>query len=313
MTQNTNAVIRELLQPSEEVADAINEGRPVVALETTIVTHGMPYPVNVETALSVERIIRQAGAVPATISIGNGKIRVGLSSDEIEALAHEQDVVKASRRDLPVLLAMKKSGSTTVAATMIAAELAGIRVFVTGGIGGVHRGAERTMDVSADLQELARTDVIVVSAGAKAILDIGLTLEVLETYGVPVLGYQTDVFPAFYTRDSGFPANFRVDTAQAVADIARVKWGLGLHGGMLVGNPIPLDAELDSQEIQRAIETALAHADEQGITGKDVTPFLLSQMEFLTVGKSLVANVRLIEHNALVGAQIANAVAERRD
>lgn len=303
--------IEQRLSYSEEVETALHEGRPVVALETTIVTHGMPYPVNVETALSVETIIRQAGAVPATISIQGGKIRVGLSADEIEALAHEKEVVKASRRDLPVLLATGRTGSTTVAATMIAAHLAGIQVFVTGGIGGVHRAAERTMDVSADLEELARTDVIVVSAGAKAILDIGLTLEVLETLGVPVLGYQTEDLPAFYTRTSGYQANFRVDTPQAVAEIAATKWGLGLHGGILVANPIPLDAELNQAEITSAIEAAVMRAEQQGVTGKDVTPFLLSTMESLTEGKSLAANVRLIEHNALVGAQIAGAVADR--
>lgn len=300
--------IQDRLQLSDEVQTALQEGRPVVALETTIITHGMPYPVNVETALSVEQIIRDAGAVPATISIWNGKIKVGLSKQEIEALAHERDVVKASRRDLPVLLATAKTGSTTVAATMIAARLAGISVFVTGGIGGVHRGAQQTMDISADLHELARTDVIVVSAGAKAILDIGLTLEVLETLGVPVLGYQSEAFPAFYTRDSGYLANFRVDTPQEVAEIAKVKWGLGLSGGMLVGNPIPQAAELNGDEIGTAILSAVQTAEQRGITGKEVTPFLLSELERLTEGKSLAANVKLIENNALVGAQIAAAM-----
>jgi pseudouridylate synthase len=306
----TSSALSPYVQLHEEVQEALSAGRPVVALETTIVTHGMPYPANVETALSVENIIRSAGAIPATICIKDGAIHVGMSRHEIEDLAQTKDVIKASRRDLPVVLANRYTASTTVAATMIAARLAGISVFVTGGIGGVHRGAERTMDISADLQELAKTDVIVVCAGTKAILDIGLTLEVLETLGVPVLGYQTEQFPAFYTRDSGHKANFRVDTPQQVASIARIKWDLGLTGGLLVGNPIPMGAELDPERINQAIHQALQTAEAQKITGKEVTPFLLAELERLTAGESLQANVRLVEYNALVGAQVATALAE---
>ncbi len=306
--QEANPAEHPYLSVSPEVREALAEGRPVIALETTIVTHGMPYPANVETALSVENIIRSAGAVPATTCIQNGRIQVGMTADEIEALAHAKNVVKASRRDLPAVLATRQTASTTVAATMIAARLAGISVFVTGGIGGVHRGATETMDISADLQELSQTDVIVVCAGAKAILDIGLTLEVLETLGVPVLGYQTEQFPAFYTRDSGHKVSFRVDTPQTVAQIAKTKWDLGLSGGVLVGNPIPTDAELDPAFVHDAIERAAAAAAERNIRGKEVTPFLLAELEKITEGKSLAANIRLVEHNALVGAQIATAL-----
>ncbi|MDQ0190699.1 pseudouridine-5'-phosphate glycosidase [Alicyclobacillus cycloheptanicus] len=306
-----DSVAADYLVYSEEVQQAMSEGKPIVALETTIVTHGMPYPANVQTARSVERIIREGGAVPATIFIKDGKIRVGMTDAEIEALAQTGHVVKASRRDLPVVLATGQTASTTVAATMIAARLAGIHVFVTGGIGGVHRGGEDTMDISADLQELAQTEVVVVCAGAKAILDIGRTLEVLETLGVPVLGFQTSQFPAFYTRDSGFAAGYRVDTPDQVAQIAHVKWSLGLRGGLLVGNPIPEDAELPPADIGQAIEAALRQAEADGIVGKEVTPYLLAAVERLTEGKSLQANVRLIENNAAVGAAIARAYAAR--
>jgi len=297
-----------LVRYSEEVEQALSDGRPIVALETTIITHGMPHPHNVQTALSVERIIRDAGAVPATICVDDGHFQVGMTVSQIEALAANPNVVKASRRDLSVLLGKRMTASTTVAATMIAAKMAGIAVFVTGGIGGVHRGAAMTMDVSADLQELGRTDVVVVCAGAKAILDIGLTLEVLETLGVPVLGYQTDRFPAFYTRDSGYAASDRVDTPQQVAEIARIQREMGLGAGILVGNPIPADAELDALGIDASIGQALQEAAAGGVTGKAVTPFLLSALERLTHGESLRANVRLIEHNAKVGAEIAVAM-----
>lgn len=307
-----SALAADHLVYSEEVKQAIAQGTPVVALETTIVTHGMPFPDNVQTALSVERKIRDGGAVPATICILDGKFHIGMTEREIEHLAEMKGVVKASRRDLPVVLALRQAASTTVAATMIAARLANIPVFVTGGIGGVHRGAERTMDVSADLQELAASPVMVVCAGAKAILDIGLTLEVLETLGVPVLGYKTPQFPAFYTRDSGFAAGAEVGTADEVARIAHIKWSLGLRGGVLVGNPIPASAELPAAQIHDAIERALSEASAQGISGKDVTPFLLAAVERLTGGRSLVANIRLIEHNAEVGAAVAKAYADVR-
>ncbi|MCL6452641.1 MAG: pseudouridine-5'-phosphate glycosidase [Alicyclobacillus sp.] len=306
------ATAETVLVYSDEVAQAKLKGTPIVALETTIITHGMPYPANVSTARSVERIIREAGAVPATICIRESRIHVGMTDAEIEALAQTENVVKASRRDLPVVLASGRTASTTVAATMIAARLAGIHVFVTGGIGGVHRGGERTMDISADLQELAETDVIVVCAGAKAILDIGRTLEVLETYGVPVLGYQTQQFPAFYTRDSGYPAAYRVDSPAEVARIARAKSTLGLRGGVLVANPIPPNAELPKADVDRAIERALQLAETDGVVGKDVTPYLLAAMERLTEGRSLEANVRLIESNAALGAAIACAYADLR-
>lgn len=298
----------DYIRLSPEVEQAVRQGQPVVALETTIITHGMPMPENVHTALAVEAIIRQEGAVPATICIRDGFIHVGMSQAEIESLATESGVVKASRRDLPAVLAMKQTGSTTVAATMIAARLAGIQVFVTGGIGGVHRGATSTMDVSADLQELAQTDVVVVCAGAKAILDIGLTLEVLETFGVPVVGYQTDAFPAFYTRDSGHKVTVRVGSPDEAARLARIKWELGLHGGVLLANPIPVEAELPKEMIDAAIESALELAVARHITGKEVTPFLLSQLKEMTGGDSLQANIKLVEHNARIGARIAKAL-----
>ncbi|RIV19670.1 pseudouridine-5'-phosphate glycosidase [Alicyclobacillaceae bacterium I2511] len=303
---------RDYLTYSEEVLQAMSEQAPVVALETTIVTHGMPYPQNVQTALSVEHIIRNHGAVPATICIRNHKIQIGMTEKEIEQLAQTTDVIKASRRDIPIALVSGKTASTTVAATMLAARMANISVFVTGGIGGVHRGAEQTMDISADLQELSKTNVIVVSAGAKAILDIELTLEVLETLGVPVLGYGTERFPAFYIRDSGFDAAFRVDTPEEVARIADTKWSLGLDGGILVANPIPEHASLQPEDIQQSIDAAIAQSKVHGITGKNVTPYLLAAVERLTEGKSLQANIALIEHNANVGAQIAKVYQQYR-
>lgn len=290
---------------SEEVLEAKEKGLPIVALESTIISHGMPYPQNVETARKVEDIIREQGAVPATMAIMDGKIKVGLSDEELERLAKEKDVVKMSRRDFTAVLAFRKTGATTVAATMICAQLAGIEVFVTGGIGGVHRGAETTMDISADLQELANTNVAVVCAGAKSILDIGLTLEYLETFGVPVIGYQTDEFPAFYTRKSGFSVDVSTETPQEVAEILKTKWELGLKGGAVIGNPVPKEAEMDDEEVTKNIEQAIKEAKEKGISGKETTPFLLSRLEQMSGGKTLKTNIALVEHNAYVGANIA--------
>ncbi len=291
-----------------EVADALAAGRPVVALESTIISHGMPYPQNVETARAVEAIIREQGAVPATIAILDGKIRVGLSEAELEQLGSARDVLKVSRRDLPYVLATCRNGATTVAATMIVAHLAGIRVFVTGGIGGVHRGAETSFDISADLTELAQTPVAVVCAGAKSILDLGLTLEYLETHGVPVIGYRATQFPAFFTRDSGFPTDFNVDTAQDAAQVLSTQWALGYQGGAVIANPIPEADALSKEEIDGIIEQALREATQQGVTGKRVTPFLLDRIKQLTDGRSLTANIALVKHNAQVGAQLAAAL-----
>ncbi|MCM3217370.1 pseudouridine-5'-phosphate glycosidase [Niallia taxi] len=295
----------EWLEYSSEVLEAKKNNKAIVALESTIISHGMPYPQNVETAKEVEDIIRKNGAVPATIAIIDGKIKIGLSDDEIEFLAKSDDIEKASRRDLPYLIANKKNGATTVAATMICAELAGIEVFVTGGIGGVHREAERTMDISADLQELAQTSVAVVCAGAKSILDIGLTLEYLETFGVPVVGYGTETLPAFYTRTSEFNVNFTVDEPQLAADMIRTKWELGLKGGVVIANPIPENDAMEESYITNIIETALNEAKESGISGKNVTPFLLSKVKELTEGTSLTANIALVKNNAEVGSRIA--------
>lgn len=290
---------------SDEVKKALEQNLPVVALESTIISHGMPYPQNVETALACEEIIRENGAVPATIAIIDGKIHAGLTKEQIEFLASDAEILKASRRDLPYIIMSKKHGATTVAATMICADLAGIRVFATGGIGGVHRGAEKTMDISADLQELAQTDVAVVCAGAKSILDLGLTLEYLETFGVPVVGYQTDVLPAFYTRTSPFKVNFRLDTPDEIAELIQTKSELGLHGGVLITNPIPEEDSLDEALINRIIDQAIKEAEEKNIQGKEVTPFLLSRVKDLTEGKSLIANIALVKNNAKLGAQIA--------
>jgi pseudouridine-5'-phosphate glycosidase len=294
-----------------DVRAALAEGRPVVALESTIITHGMPYPANIETALAVEAVIREGGAVPATIAIVDGALRVGLSHAEITALAQANDVVKCSRRDLPMVVARRQTGATTVAGTMIVAAMAGIRVFVTGGIGGVHRGAETTMDVSADLTELARTDVAVVCAGAKAILDIGLTLEYLETHGVPVLGYRTDRFPAFYVRDGGFGVDARVDDIDELASIIATKRELGLGGGVVVANPIPPEHELPADAIEASIQGALFEASRLGVAGKALTPFLLGRLAEVTEGRSLAANIALVKHNARVGAELAVALAAR--
>lgn len=304
-------MLHDYLVLSEEVQDAFAAGIPVVALESTIISHGMPYPENIQTARDVEHIIAHNGALPATIGIISGKIHVGLTQEQMDFLATEQNILKASRRDLPVILAQRLHASTTVAATMICAQLAGIQVFVTGGIGGVHRQAEKTFDISADLQELAHTDVAVISAGAKAILDLRLTMEYLETMGVPVLGYQTDEFPAFYTRTSGITLNYRVETPEEIAAIVHTKWALGLHGGVVIANPVPPEASMDPAEMQRAIDAALQESETQGITGKDVTPFLLGKLKNLTGGKSLAANIALIKNNALLGAQVAVALQQQ--
>lgn len=291
-----------------EVAAALADGRPVVALESTIITHGMPWPRNAETALAVQAELRAHGAVPATTAVIDGRLVAGLDEPQIERLARAGAATpKASRRDLPVLLAQRGSGSTTVAATMVIAAQAGIRVFATGGIGGVHRGAGQTMDISADLQELARTPVAVVCAGAKSILDLGLTLEYLETHGVPVLGYRTDTLPAFFCRDSGFALEARLDDPAAIARVMRAQWDGGLGGGLLVCNPIPEAHALPRAAIDAAIDAALADAARQGITGKAVTPFLLQRVEQLTAGRSLAANVQLVLDNARLAAAIAAA------
>ena len=292
-----------------DVARALRDGAPVVALESTIISHGMPYPANVQTAREVEATVRSHGAVPATVAVLEGRIRVGLCDEELDALGRAEGVRKVSRRDLAYVVATGATGATTVAATMICASLAGIRVFVTGGIGGVHRGGQDTLDVSADLTELARTSVAVVCAGAKAILDLPRTLEVLETHGVPVVGYGTSEFPAFYTRESGLGVDFRMDDAAGVAALMRAKWELGLEGGIVVANPIPPEHAMAGVEMRDVIDEALREADEQGVRGKDVTPFLLAQIVAKTGGRSLQANIALVKNNGRVGAAIARAYA----
>ncbi len=290
------------------VQAALNDKKPIVALESTIISHGMPYPQNVEMALKVEACVRENGAIPATIAIINGKMKAGLSVDEIEILGKQgQSVAKVSRRDMPIMIAKGLNGATTVASTMIIAHLAGIKIFATGGIGGVHKGADETFDVSADLQELARTDVAVVCAGVKSILDIGLTLEYLETYGVPVIGFKTDDFPAFFTQKSGFHVDYRFDTEGGIAEMLRVKWAIPLKGGVLIGNPVPLEFEANPALINEAIEKALQEADKQGIKGKAITPFLLNRIEQITEGLSLKTNIQLVINNAALAARIAKA------
>jgi pseudouridine-5'-phosphate glycosidase len=300
--------MQAFLQFSPEVQAARDAGKPIVALESTIISHGMPYPQNVQTAREVEQVIRDAGAVPATIAIIDGRICVGLDGEQLELLGQSKEAIKVSRRDLAYVLATKKLGATTVAATMICAALAGIQVFVTGGIGGVHRGAETSFDISADLQELAQTSVAVVCAGVKSILDIGLTLEYLETHGVPVVSVGQAAFPAFFTRDSGFKADFQLDTPEEQALFIRTKWRLGLAGGVVVSNPVPEAMAMQSEEIDAIIAQALREADEQGVKGKLVTPFLLARIKELTGGRSLATNIALVKHNALVGAQLAVAL-----
>ena len=298
--------LKQYLEISPEVKEALAANKPVVALESTIISHGMPYPQNVETALKVEQIIRENGAVPATIAVIGGKLRAGLSKEEIDYLGKKGlDVTKASRRDLPVLAARGEDGATTVAATMIVAALAGISVFATGGIGGVHRGAETTMDIFADLEELAVTPVMVVCAGAKSILDLGLTMEYLETKGVSVLGYQTEELPAFYTRKSGFKVDYRVDTPAELASIFQAKEDLNLKGGLLVTNPIPEEFAMDHDYIAKSIDEACEEAHKLGIKGKDTTPYLLDKIQKITGGKSLDANIHLVYNNAALGAKVA--------
>ena len=301
--------MNKYLDVAPEAAEALKAGKPVVALESTIISHGMPYPQNVETALQVEKIIRENGAVPATIAVIGGRLKAGLSPEEIDYLGKTGSAVaKASRRDLPVLVAQGRDGATTVTTTMMIAHMAGIQVFATGGIGGVHRGAETTMDISADLEELARTPVMVVCAGAKSILDLGLTLEYLETHGVPVIGYGTEELPAFYTRKSGFGVDYRIDTPEDLAKAFYVKQDMGLGGGMLVTNPIPEEFSMDADVINKAISDVVGEAKEQGIHGKETTPFLLAKIKELTGGNSLDSNIQLVFNNARLAAKTASAL-----
>ncbi|HAT30011.1 MAG TPA: pseudouridine-5-phosphate glycosidase [Janthinobacterium sp.] len=300
--------MHQFLSFAPEVAAARAAGLPVVALESTIISHGMPYPQNVAMAREVEQIIRDGGAVPATIAIIGGKIRIGLEPEQLELLATSPDAMKVSRRDLPYALSQCALGATTVAATMICAELAGIEVFVTGGIGGVHRGAETSFDISADLQELARTSVAVVCAGVKSILDIGLTLEYLETHGVPVLSVGQAGLPAFFTRESGFRADFQLDTAAEQAAFIHMKWRLGLKGGIVVANPVPAADAMPTEEIDAVIEQALREARDAGVSGKRITPYLLARIQQLSGGRSLATNIALVKNNARVGAALARAL-----
>ncbi|BBL92452.1 pseudouridine-5'-phosphate glycosidase (plasmid) [Vibrio rotiferianus] len=299
-------MLENYLDIQPEVAQALANNQPVVALESTIISHGMPYPRNVETALLVEQTIREQGAVPATIAIIGGRLKVGLDKEQITHLGKAgTEVTKVSRRDIPFIVAGKKDGATTVAATMILAAMAGIKVFATGGIGGVHRGAQQTFDISADLQELANTDVAVVCAGAKSILDLALTREYLETQGVPIIGYQTDSLPAFYTRQSEHSIDYRLESAEEIALALKAKWEMNLKGGVVVANPIPEEFAMPPEVITQAIETALKEADEQGIFGKESTPFLLARVCELTGGNSLDSNIQLVLNNARLGARIA--------
>ena len=297
---------------STEVQQALKTGLPIVALESTIISHGMPFPQNLKTALTVEKIIREESAVPATIAILNGRIKIGLSQHELEQFAKQTSQIKVSRRDLPLVISQKQSGGTTVAATMICAKLAGIAVFVTGGIGGVHRESENTMDISADLMELAQTNVAVVCAGIKSILDIPRTLEYLETQGVPVIGYKTEEFPAFYTPLSGSLVQSRLDTPEEIAHCMKIKWKLGLDGGIVIGNPVQEQDAMDASIIQQAISEALRDAAQKQIEGKNVTPFLLERINQITMGESLKSNISLVCNNAHLGAKIAVAYQTQR-
>lgn len=300
--------VEKFLDVNEEVAEAVKSNKPVIALESTIISHGMPYPQNVETALQVENIIRENGAVPATIAVIKGRLKAGLTKDEIEYFGKKgTDIAKASRRDLAVLVARGEDGATTVTTTMIIAHKAGIKVFATGGIGGVHRGAETTMDISADLEELSQTPVLVVCAGAKSILDLGLTLEYLETHGVPVIGYGTKELPAFYTRKSGFNVDYQIDTPEEIAKAFKVQNELGFPNGMLVTNPIPEKYSMDKSVIDKAIDKAVAEANKLGIHGKETTPFLLAKIKELTGGDSLDSNIQLVFNNATLASKIAKA------
>ncbi len=302
-------MIEQSLVIHPEIREALDAGTAVVALESTIISHGMPYPQNVQTALNCMSIVREHGAIPATIGILEGELKIGLDKDEIETLAQSQNVQKVSRRDLPFVVTKKLNGSTTVASTMILAHMAGIPVFVTGGIGGVHRGAQRTFDVSADLMELAQTNVAVVCGGCKSILDIGLTLEYLETHGVPVVGFETDEFPAFYTRKSGFRVDYRVDSPEELARAIQAIWGMSLRGGLLISNPIPEDYAMSQDQINEAIDEAVEEAERQDIRGKNVTPFLLAEIEKFTRGQSLATNQELIYNNSRLGAKLAVSLA----
>lgn len=297
--------LEEFLDISEEVKEALYEKKAVVALESTIISHGMPYPENVESALNSEKNIRENNAVPATIAIIKGRIKVGLNKEELEYMGSNKNIAKSSRRDLPVMLALKKDGATTVTTTMIGASLAGIKVFATGGIGGVHRYAQETFDISADLQELSKTNVAVVCAGAKSILDIGLTIEYLETFGIPVLGYKTENFPAFYTRESGYKVDYKIDTTKDIANILNTKWKLDLNGGVLVCNPIPEEYEMDKDYINKIIDDTVKEARDKNISGKDVTPYILAKLHSVTENKSLKANKELVYNNCRVAANIA--------
>jgi len=294
---------------SEEVKEALDKHSAVLALESTIIAHGMPYPQNLETALALEQICKDEGVTPATIAIMDGKLKVGLSREELELLAQSPDAIKCSTRDIPFILSSKKIGATTVAATMKIAEKAGIKIFATGGIGGVHRGAENTMDISADLEELARTNVAVVSAGAKSILDLGLTLEYLETKAVPVIGFKTEYFPSFYTSTSPFKVKNNMDDVEKIAEVLHTKWSLGLSGGVLIANPIAKEAEMEQGEIQVAIDQAIKETKEKSIIGKDITPYLLRRIKELTQSKSLDSNIALVRGNVRLGAQLAKAYA----
>lgn len=296
---------KKYLSITDEIAEAIKKGKPVVALESTILSHGMPYPENIEFANNVEKIVRENGAIPATTAIINGKLKVGLNKEELLLMCKADNIGKVSRRDVATYLATKQNGATTVATTMLIAEMAKIRVFATGGIGGVHRGAQQTMDISADLQELAHTNVAVIGAGCKSILDIGLTLEYLETMGVPVLGYKTDDFPAFYTTKSGFGVDYNLPDAKTTAKIMKTKWDLGLKGGILIANPIPEQYSLDFDEMEMVINQALKLADEKGIKGKETTPFLLANIKEITKGQSFASNLQLAYNNAKVASEIA--------
>lgn len=304
-------MLKNYLEVSEEVKHALENNIPVVALESTIISHGMPYPQNVETALKVESIVRENGCIPATTAIINGKLKAGLTKDEIELLGKEGlKVSKVSRRDIPYIVANKLNGASTVATTMIIASLAGIKIFATGGIGGVHRGAETTMDISADLQELANTNVAVVCAGAKSILDLGLTLEYLETNGVPVLGNQTKELPAFYTRKSGFELDYAINSPAEFANVLKSKWDLGLNGGVVIANPIPEEYSMDYDVISKAINEAVEEAEKLGVHGKQSTPFLLDKIQKITAGKSLEANIQLVFNNVRLATQIATELSK---
>lgn len=294
-----------------DVQQALSEGKPVVALESTIISHGMPYPENVDTALRVEKAVRDNGAIPATIAILKGRLKVGLSEEEITYLGLQgQSAIKTSRRDIPFIVANKADGATTVASTMILADMAGIRVFATGGIGGVHRGAETSFDISADLEELAETKVAVVCAGIKSILDLGLTLEYLETKGVPVIGYGTETLPAFYTRESQFGVDYRIDSPELIAAVLKAKWEMKLKGGAVIANPVPEEHALKNEEIDSVIEAAITEMDAKGIKGKDSTPFLLAKVAEKTAGSSLKANIALVLNNAALAAKIAVAYSD---